>query len=205
MLRFTGDRAARNRGGPPEPKGAKPRQKRLSPMPDPQATTRDKWHALWTRSNCEQLVHDALRAKGFEVFLPKVGVWSRRAGRGHLVPAPMFPGYLFLRRAMDKKTYIDVSSTNGLVAILGEGWDRPAVVPDPDIAAIQQALRANVPVLPHPFLAAGQRVRIARGPLTDVEGFLVRVNPAKGLLVISIDMLHRSVAVEVDCTFVETA
>ena len=84
-----------------------------------------------------------------------------------------------------------------------ERWDRLAVVPDPDIAAIQQALRTNLPVLPHPFLAAGQRVRMTRGPLTDVEGFFVRANPAKGLLVISIDMLHRSVAVEVDCTFVE--
>ena len=71
--------------------------------------------------------------------------------------------------------------------------------------AAKQALRADLPVLPHPFLAAGQRVRIARGPLTDVEGFFVRAKPAKGLLVISIDMLHRSVAVEVDCTFVEAA
>jgi transcription antitermination factor NusG len=173
-------------------------------MPDPQPA-RAKWHALWTRSHCEQVVHDALQAKGFEVFLPKVGVWSRRAGHGQLVPAPMFPGYLFLRRVMDKWAYLEVCWANGLVAILGERWDRLAVVPDPDIAAIQQALRANLPVLPHPFVAAGQRVRIARGPLADVEGFLVRANPVKGLLVISIDMLHRSVAVEVDCTFVEAA
>jgi len=173
-------------------------------MPD-QQPAREKWHALWTRSNCEQLVHDALQAKGFEVFLPKVGGWSRRAGRRQFALAPMFPGYLFLRRAMDKGSYLEVNRANGLVAILGEQWDRLAVVPDSDIAAIQQALRADLPVLPHPFLAAGQRVRIARGPLTDVEGFFVRAKPAKGLLVISIDMLHRSVAVEVDCTFVEAA
>ena len=166
---------------------------------------RVKWHALWARSNCEQLVHDALRAKGFEVFLPKVGVWSRRAGQRRLTPAPMFRGYLFLRRAMDKESYIAVSQASGLVAILGERWDRLAVVPDPDIAAIQQALRVDLPVLPHPFLAAGERVRVTRGPLTDVEGFFVRANRAKGLLVISIDMLQRSVAVEVDCSLVEAA
>ena len=69
----------------------------------------DEWYAIWTRSNCEQLVHDELRAKGFDVFLPKVGVWSRRAGRRQLAPAPMFRGYLFLRRAMDKESYIAVS------------------------------------------------------------------------------------------------
>ena len=171
----------------------------------PQQPAREKWHALWTRSHCEQLVHDAIQAKGFEVFLPHVRVWSRRAGRRQLARVPMFPGYLFLRTAMDKKSYIEVSKTNGLVSILGERWDRLAVVPDPDIAALRQALHANLPVLPHPFLAGGQRVRIARGPLTNVEGFFVCANPAKGLLVISIDMLHRSVAVEVDCTCVEAA
>ena len=165
----------------------------------------EQWHALWTRSHCEQRVHDALEAKGFEVFVPCVDVWARRAEQRRLARAPLFPGYLFLRCAMDKTSYIDISKTNGLVAILGERWDRLAVVPEPDIAAIQQALRANLPVLPHPFLAAGQRVRIARGPLTGIEGFLVRANPVKGLLVISIDMLQRSVAVEIDCTFVEAA
>ena len=178
--------------------------KTVGPIPGEHAA-REKWHALWTRSNCEQLVHDALRGKGFEVFLPKVGVWSRRSGRRQLTPAPMFRGYLFLRRAMDKESYIAVSRATGLVAILGERWDRLAVVPDPDIAAIQQALHANLPVLPHPFLAAGERVRVTCGPLADVEGFFVRANRPKGLLVISIDMLHRSVAVEVDCTLVEAA
>ena len=131
--------------------------KSIVSIPD-QQPARAKWHALWSRSNCEQILHDALLEKGFDVFLPKVGVWSRRAGRRHLVPAPMFPGYLFLRHAMDKVTYIEISRTNGFVAILGERWDRLAVVPDPDIAAIQQALRTNLPVLPHPVLAAGQRV-----------------------------------------------
>ena len=178
--------------------------KSIVSIPD-QQPARAKWHALWSRSNCEQILHDALLEKGFDVFLPKVGVWSRRAGRRHLVPAPMFPGYLFLRHAMDKVTYIEISRTNGFVAILGERWDRLAVVPDPDIAAIQQALRTNLPVLPHPFLAAGQRVRMTRGPLTGVEGFFIRANLTKGLFVISIDLLHRSVAVEVDCTFVEAA
>ena len=178
--------------------------KTIAFIPDQQRAG-EKWHALWTRSNCEQLVHDTLQAKGFDVFLPKVRLWSRRAGQRWLVPAPMFRGYLFLRRAMDKQSYIAISQATGLVAILGERWDRLAVVPDPDIAAIQQALRINLPVLPHPFLAAGERVRVTRGPLIDVEGFLVDANRARGLLVISIDMLHRSVAVEIDCTLVEAA
>src|SRR5262249_61877763 len=129
-VRVTGSRrvnrwAQRTQGGEALPKT-------VGSIPSEHAA-REKWHALWTRSNCEQLVHDALHAKGFDVFLPKVGVWSRRAGRRQLAPAPMFRSYLFLRRAMDKESYIAVSRARGLVAILGERWDRLAVGPGPGI------------------------------------------------------------------------
>jgi transcriptional antiterminator NusG len=117
----------------------------------------------------------------------------------------MFPGYLFLHHLVDKASYIEVCESIGLVSILGERWDRLEVVPDSEIGAIQQALRARLPVFPHPYLREGQRVRIARGPLADVEGIFVRGNPNKGVLIISIDMLRRSVAVEVDCTLVAAA
>ena len=64
-------------------------------------------------------------------------------------------------------------------------------------------LRARVPVLPHAYLREGQRVRSIRGPLADVvEGVLVRQNPTTGLLVLSVELLRQSVAVEVDCTCV---
>ena len=174
-------------------------------MPALQSATRRRWHVLWTRSNCEQRVCDQVSAKGLEVFLPKIGVWSRRAGNRSLAQAPMFPGYLFLHTLMDKASYIEVCKSIGLVSILGERWDRLEVVPDSEVEGIQQALRAKLPVLPHPYLHEGQRVRIVRGPLADVEGIFVRSNPSKGLLVISIEMLHRSVAVEVDCTQVSAA
>src|SRR5262245_12597683 len=75
----------------------------------PSATGLESWYVLWTRSNCEQHVHDQLMAKGFDLFLPRVEVWSRRGGLRQLTRLPMFPGYLFLRRAMDKRSYIEVS------------------------------------------------------------------------------------------------
>jgi transcription termination/antitermination protein NusG len=175
--------------------------------PAPHAVEDPRWHVLWTRSNCEQLVHDQLTSKGLEVFLPKVGAWSRRGERRYVAQVPMFPGYLFVHEAMDKESYITIcrSKAKGLVAILGERWDRLEVVPDPEIKAIQLALGSSLPVFPHPYLREGQRVRITSGPLSDVEGIFVRANPSKGLLVISINMLHRSVAVELDCTLVAAA
>ena len=167
--------------------------------------TNPGWHVLWTHSNCEQLVHDQLVKKGFELFLPTIEAWSRRSGIRRLCRVPMFGGYVFLRHAMDKASYIEVRKTRGLVRLLGERWDQLEVVPDHSIEAIQNLLRTRVPILPYPYLREGQRVRITSGPLSDVEGILIRSHPNKGLLVISIDLLRRSIAVHVDCTLVAAA
>ena len=164
-----------------------------------------QWYALWTHSHCERLVYDQITAKGYEAFLPTVDVWSQRAGIRRRIQVPMFPGYLFVHRVMDKTSYIAVRSTRGLVAILGERWDRLAPIPDAEIEGIQVVLNARVPVLPHAYLREGQRVRIARGPLAGVEGILVRQKPASGLLVLSVQLLRQSVAVEIDCTSVVAA
>ena len=163
------------------------------------------WHVLWTQSHCEDLVHDQVAGRGFETFLPKINVWSRRAGQRRLVRRPMFPGYLFLRHAMDRDAYIEVRSTRGLVTVLGEKWDRLAVVPDSDIESARALSRSDLPSMPYPYLRKGMRVRIARGPLLGVEGILERRDEEKGLLVLSIELLCRSVAVEVDCTTVVPA
>ena len=169
------------------------------------AETATRWHVLWTRSNFEQLVHDQLAPKGFEVFLPTMDAWSRRGGVRLLTRVPMFRGYLFVRHAMDKASYLEVCKARGLVRILGERWDRLEVIPDGEIEAIQTVLHTRLPISPYPYLREGQRVRITSGPMADVEGVLVRSNLNKGLLVISINLLRRSVAVQVDCTLVEAA
>lgn len=164
-----------------------------------------KWHALWTRSHCEQLVHDQLAAKKFDLFLPKINVWSRRAGLRCLTQVPLFPGYLFVRRAIDKRSYSEICKTRGLVRILGERWDRLAPIPENEIESIQKVLDSEYQAVPHSFVREGQRVRISRGTLKDVEGILLRIRPDKGLFVVSIDLLQRSVAVEIDCTLVVAA
>jgi transcription elongation factor/antiterminator RfaH len=158
-----------------------------------------RWFAVWTHSHCEQLVTDQLAAKGFNVFLPTMREWSRRAGNRRLIPVPMFPGYLFVRHAIEKRSYIEIVSTRGVTRILGERWDRLAPVEDSEIEAIQRLERSDLALMPYPYLREGQRVRITDGPLADVEGILVRSKTNRRLLVLSVNLLHRSVAVEVDC------
>jgi transcription antitermination factor NusG len=163
------------------------------------------WHVVWTHSNCEDLVSGQLAAAGFHPFVPKIEQWARRNGSRRAVNVPLFAGYQFLNDALDKMRHVAVRKARGVVAILGEGWDRPAVIADAEIEAIRKVVDTRVPAFAHPYLKEGRRVRIEAGPLAGVEGILVRVRPDKGLLVLSVDLLQRSVAVEVDCTQVVAA
>jgi transcription termination/antitermination protein NusG len=162
-----------------------------------------QWFALWTQSHCEQLVHDQLLAKGYQTFLPTIREWSRRAGARHLISVPMFSGYLFLHHAIDKRSYLDVMGIRGVVRILGERWDRLAPVDALEIEAIQRLQRSELALTPYPYLRDGQRVRIVEGSLAGVEGILVRRKANRDLLVLSINLLNRSVAVEVECGAVD--
>ena len=163
------------------------------------------WHVLWTKSNCEQLVYEQLTTKGFEMFLPMVDKWSRRRHTRCLCRAPMFPGYLFVRQAMDKSSYLEIAKARGMVRILGERWDKLAAVPDQEIESIRRVYGSDMPRMPHPYLRVGQTVRIISGPLVNIEGIFLRSEPKKGLLVLSIELLRQSLAVQVDCTQVMPA
>jgi transcription antitermination factor NusG len=158
------------------------------------------WFVVWTQSHCERLVSDQLAARGFEVFLPTIRTWSRQRGARRMISLPMFPSYSFIRHVLDKHSHVEILKTRGVVRILGDGWERLSPVPDAEVEAIQRIVRADAPVFPHAYLQEGQRVRIVDGPLRGLEGVLVHSKPHKGLLVISVELLRRSVAVEVDGT-----
>ena len=119
-----------------------------------------------------------------------------------VVRRPMFPGYLFLRHALDKGSYLDVAKSPGFVAVLGERWDRPAEVPESEVEALRAVSASGVICMPHPFLRSGARVRIIGGSLAGVEGVLLRRRDERGLLVVSVEILRRSVSLEIDCTAV---
>jgi transcription antitermination factor NusG len=139
------------------------------------------------------------------MFLPTIKSWSRRKGVQSPIALPMFPGYVFLHHSIDKRSYVEIAKARGLVRVLGERWDRLTPVPDDEIDAIRRVVASDVPVFPHPYLRDGQQVRITDGPLAGLEGFLLSTKPQKGLFVVSVELLQRSVAVEVDCTQVRPA
>jgi transcription antitermination factor NusG len=158
---------------------------------------------VWLRSNYEHAVNRQLSAKGFQPFLPEVHAWSRRVGARHTIRTPMFPGYLFVRATLDKHRYVDLLKVQGVVRVLEDGWTRLTPVPDAEIDAIQQIADSGVVVFPCAHLRGGERVRVLDGPLTGVEGMFVQDKRSKGRLVVSVEMLGRSIAVEMDASAVE--
>jgi transcription antitermination factor NusG len=189
---------------------------RRSPMPEQAAVAikgakpatfpeAPHWYAVWTRSHFEQVVSDQLAARGFELFLPKAPTWSRRARGPRAVEAPLFPGYLFVHHALDKHAHVEILKTRGVVRVLGQPPDHATPIDEDQIAAVQRVVRAGLPVFPYKLPAAGDRVRIVGGPLAGVHGVFLHQRMDKGLLVVSVNLLQRSVAVEIDCGNVEAA
>jgi transcription termination/antitermination protein NusG len=169
----------------------------------PRPIAHEAWYAVWLRSHYEQVVTQQLAAKGFQTFLPQVRSWSRRSGTTRTIRTPMFPGYLFVRDALDKGRYIDLLKVSGVVRVLEDGWSRLTPVPDVEIDAIQQIASADVMVFPYAHLRRGQHVRVLDGPLAGLEGIFVQDKASKGRLVVSVNMLGRSIAVEMDGADVE--
>jgi transcription antitermination factor NusG len=175
-------------------KGAKPAGD--SPAADAPAPA---WYAIWTRSNCEQLVHDQLADRGFPVFLPRATVWSRRGRTRKRITLPLFPGYLFVHHPLDRDSHVEIIKARGVVRVLGDSIDRITPVPDYEVERLKRLVDAELPMFPYIGLSGGDPVRITAGPLAGLCGTFVRGRPDKGLFVVSVTLLQRHVAVEIDC------
>ena len=155
---------------------------------------KNAWCAVYTRHQHEKTVSDVLEAKGFEVFLPLYDSTRKWKDRRKVISLPLFPGYVFVRGAIERR--LPVLTTPGVHMILSRG-ERVATLPEAEIDAIRRSVQGQFAVEPHPYLRCGERVRVVRGSLEGVEGVLTR---KKNLyrLVLSVDMLAQSVAVEID-------
>jgi transcription antitermination factor NusG len=166
---------------------------------EPNTTEDSSWWALYTRHQHEKTVTETLSAKGFEVFLPLYESTRRWKDRTKFLTLPLFPCYVFVRGGLDRK--LQVVTTPGIHMILYRG-DRVAVIPEPEIEAIRRAVSGEHRVEPHPFLKCGMRVRVTRGALEGVEGILTR-KKNQCRLILSVDMLAQSVAIEIPASDVE--
>lgn len=157
------------------------------------------WFATYVCSRHEKRVSVHLQRLGIEYFLPLYTSVRRWKDRRRVLELPLFPGYLFVRIALrDRLKVLEIPSVVRFVEFHG----RPALLAENDVEALRAALSNQLKMEPHPYLKVGRRARVIAGPLVGSEGILVR-RKDKYRVVLSIDLIMRSVAVEVDLMDVE--
>ena len=153
-----------------------------------------KWYAVYTRSRHEKSVAEKLEEKRMEVFLPLRNVLRRWKDRRKEVAMPLFSGYVFVRIPYSLR--LPVLQTPGVVQILSEG-NRPVPIPEEQISSIQKLVESGLTYDPYPYLKEGMFVRVIRGPLQGIEGILLEKRK-KHVLVLSVDLIQQSAALQVD-------
>jgi transcription antitermination factor NusG len=155
------------------------------------------WFALQVRSRREALVADHLEGQGLECFLPLYKSTRRWSDRLKEVEKPLFPGYLFCRLNLSNRG--PVLMTPGVQQIVGFGRT-PVSVEEREVESIRQVLSSGLPSLPWPYLHLGERVRVNYGSLNNLEGILVNFK-GSNRVVLSVTLLQRSVALEIDLSW----
>lgn len=159
------------------------------------------WFALSVKNRHEKVVRQLLTNKGFETFLPLYTRRHQYARRAREFDLPLFPGYLFCK--FDPTACLPIVTTPGVLRLVGFGRT-PVPLDRVEIASIQKAIEARIPVVPYPYWHSGQKVRIRSGALAGVEGVVVGDRPTFRL-VLSVTLLQRSVLLEIDASRVEMA
>lgn len=159
-----------------------------------------RWYAAYTSANHEKRVAHQLGERNVEHFLPLYASVRRWKDRRVALELPLFPGYVFVRMALRDR--LRVLQVSGVARLVGFGG-LPTELPEEDMAALRAGLARGVRAEPHPFLRIGRRVRMKSGPLQGLEGILMK-RKKRARLVVSLELIQRSVAVEVEEADLET-
>jgi transcription antitermination factor NusG len=163
------------------------------------ACVEPSWYVAYTRANHEKRVAEQLKGRTVEYFLPFYKSVRRWKDRRVQLELPLFPGYVFVRLPLrDRLRVLEVPGVVRLVGFDGH----PAALPEKEIEALRQSLARQLKVRPHPYLTVGRRVRIMRGPLSSLEGILVR-KKGSFQVIVSIDLIMRSVIAQVELSDLE--
>jgi transcription antitermination factor NusG len=162
-----------------------------------------RWYAVHLHSNFEGKVSEMLaRTLEGAVHYPHYFVRSTRRGREHLVKKPLFPGYIFVRTALNPANKVQILSTRGVAGIVKFGG-RFEPIDESVVESLLILNRHGQSIAPHPYLREGARVRVTSGPLAGARGIVLRARGRRPKLVVSVDILQRSVGITIDPTCLE--
>ena len=158
-----------------------------------------RWYVAYTYPRHEKSVADQLAQRSVETFLPTFIQNSHRSDRRVKVELPLFPGYVFARICVNEKlAVISVPSVIRLLSFKGA----PVPVSDDELDVVRSCVGRGGNLVPHRFVAVGERVRVREGVFEGLEGIVVRNNNSCKL-VVTIALIHQSVAIEVVADLLE--
>ena len=149
------------------------------------------WFALYVKSRHEKHVSTILQGKGYEIFLP---TYTHRVKYSKTFELPLFPSYVFCR--LDPQTPLPIISTPGVFSIISNA-EGPAPISEHELDGLRRMLQATSMPTVWPYVAPGDEIVIESGPFEGVRGVVVDVSDGRWL-VISINLLQRSVAVRLE-------
>ena len=156
------------------------------------------WYAIMVRASREKYATNFLEGAGYKCFLPLSKFTRRWSDRTKTSEVPLFPGYFFCR--MDPHNRLPVLMTPGVIQIMGIG-KTPTPVNEGEITAIQRLIESGLSTVPCPYIQVGNVAQIEEGPLRGLTGSVIKIK-SELKLVLSVNLLQRSVAVEIDRTWI---
>ena len=158
-----------------------------------------QWYAVYTLPQNEKSASAHLTLRDIESYLPTYQMVRKWRNRQNVrLQLPLFPSYLFVCIGPSERSR--VLAAPGVVRIVGT---RRESVPIAD--EIIDFLRSDLCLgraEPYQELVVGERVRIREGSMRGVEGTLVRKNN-KLRFILSVEMIQRHVAIEIDASSLE--
>lgn len=158
----------------------------------------ERWYAVYCKSRQERVVSSELALKGISGYVADCTRRVQWGTRVRQVRQNLLPGYVLVQARMDPEKYVRILQTPGVVRFVGNHWPRLSWIPDEQVESLRLLLRSREHFKDIPYWSVGERVEVTYGALAGVRGFVAGGTNRKNHVIVSIDLLQRSVAVEVD-------
>jgi transcription antitermination factor NusG len=157
-----------------------------------------QWYAIYCKSRHERIVDERLMAKGIATYLADREMRVRWGDRQRKARINLLPGYVLVQAEMNAQIYLEILQTRSVVKFVGNPWPNLSRIPDEQVESLRLLLGSHEPFEEVPYWHSGERVEVIGGPLTGLRGVVAGWKNRKNRVVVSIDLLRRSMAVEVE-------
>jgi transcription antitermination factor NusG len=160
-----------------------------------------QWYAVRVKPNCEKRVGQQLQYRDYDQYVPTYRLKRKWSDRNKVLDVPLLPGYVFCRLLIENR--LPVLMTPGVLSFVGLGR-QPVPIPFEQIDAVRRVAESDLCCGPCAYVGVGDVVRVEHGPLAGLEGIVTRLR-GKDRLVVSIDLLQRSIAAELESEWIVVA